>query len=85
MSVALPRGIMGLAQLEWEGSDDDLRLIDVPDTDTSGSLNSRAVAGTVLGTTNPESAPNPVLKTEITTAPGNPVANSDTSAATTGF
>ena len=49
--VALPRGIMGLAQLEWEGSDDDLRLIDVPDTDTSGSLNSRAVAGIVLGTT----------------------------------
>ena len=85
MFVALPRGIIGLVQLLRKGSDDDLRLIDVPDTDTSGSLNSRAVAGNVLGTTNPESTPNPVLNTEITTAPGNPVANSDISAATTGF
>ena len=83
--IALPRGIIGLLQLEWEGSNDDLWLIDVPGTVTSGSLNSTAVAGIVLGTTNPESAPNPVLNTDITTAPGNPAAKSDTSAPTAAF
>ena len=83
--IALPRGMMGLLQLDWKDWDDDLRVIDVPGTVTSGSLNSRAVAGIVLGITNPEFAPNSVLNTEITTAPGNPVANSDISAATTGF
>ena len=67
------------------GLDEDLLLIDVPGRVTSGSLNNRAVAGTVLGTTNPEFAPNAVLNTETTTDPSNPAAKSETSAATAVF
>ena len=37
-----------------------------------GSLNSRAVAGTLLGTINPEFTPIAVLNTEISTVSGNP-------------
>ena len=68
-----------------EASDEDRRLIDVPGRVISGSLNNRAVAGMVLGITNPVFAPNAVLNTETTTDPGNPAANSDTSAATAAF
>merc|ERR1719507_1121449 len=64
------------------GSDDETRLIDVPGTVTSGSLNNIAVAGIVRGTINPESAPNPELNTAITIAPGKPETNSATSDAT---
>ena len=80
-----PSGMIGLLQLIWVGLDEDLLLIDVPGRVTSGSLNNRAVAGTVLGTTNPEFAPKAVLNTDTTTAPGNPAAKSDTSAATAAF
>ena len=83
--MAVPNGIIGLLHPDWEGSVDVRRLIDVPGSVISGSLNSRAVAGTVLGTTNPEFAPRAVVKTEITTDPGNPAANSDTSDATAAF
>ena len=83
--TTLPSGMIGLLQLIWVGLDEDLLLIDVPGRVTSGSLNNRAVAGTVLGTTNPEFAPKAVLNTDTTTAPGNPAAKSDTSAATAAF
>ena len=59
--------------------------MDVPGKVKSGSLNNRAVAGMVRGTTNPVLAPNAVLNTETTTDPGNPAANSETSAATAAF
>ena len=80
--IALPRGIMALLQVDWMGSDDEIRLIDVPGTVTSGSLNNIAVAGIVRGTINPESTPNPELNTAITIAPGKPETNSATSDAT---
>ena len=80
--IALPRGIMALLQVDWMGSDDETRLIDVPGTVTSGSLNNIAVAGIVRGTINPESTPNPELNTAITIAPGKPETNSATSDAT---
>ena len=80
--IALPRGIMGLLQVDWMGSDDEIRLIDVPGTVTSGSLNNIAVAGIVRGTMNPESIPKPELNTAITIAPGKPETNSATSDAT---
>ena len=80
--IALPRGIMALLQVDWMGSDDEIRLIDVPGTVTSGSLNNIAVAGIVRGTMNPESIPNPELNTAITIAPGKPETNSATSDAT---
>ena len=83
--TTFPSGMIGLLQLEWEASDEDRRLIDVPGRVISGSLNNRAVAGIVLGTTNPVFAPNAVLNTETTTDPGNPAANSETSAATAAF
>ena len=51
----------------------------------SGSLNNSAVAGMDRGITNPVFAPNAVLNTETTTDPGNPAANSETSAATAAF
>ena len=78
--MALPMGMIGLLQLE--DSDDDLRLMDVPGTVTSGSLNIIAVAGIVLLTMKPELAPSLELNTAMTTDPGNPVANSETSVAT---
>ena len=80
--IALPRGIMALLQVDWMGSDDEIRLIDVPGTVTSGSLNNIAVAGIVRGTINPESIPKPELNTAITIAPGKPETNSATSDAT---
>ena len=80
--IALPRGIMALLQVDWMGSDDEIRLIDVPGTVTSGSLNNIAVAGIVRGTMNPESIPKPELNTAITIAPGKPETNSATSDAT---
>ena len=80
--IALPRGIMALLQVDWMVSDDETRLIDVPGTVTSGSLNNIAVAGIVRGTINPESTPRPELKTAITIAPGKPETNSATSDAT---
>ena len=80
--IALPRGIMALLQVDWMGSEDETRLIDVPGTVTSGSLNNIAVAGIVRGTINPESTPNPELNTAITIAPGKPETNSATSDAT---
>ena len=80
--IALPRGIMALLQVDWMGSDDETRLIDVPGTVTSGSLNNIAVAGIVRGTMNPESIPKPELNTAITIAPGKPETNSATSDAT---
>ena len=80
-----PSGMIGLLQLGLELSDEDLRLIDVPGRVISGSLNKTAVAGKVLGITNPVFAPNTVLNTETTTDPGNPAANSETSAATAAF
>ena len=83
--IALPKGIIGLLHPDWEGSADVRLLIDVPGNVMSGSLNNKAVAGIVLGTTKPELAPRAELNTDITTAPGNPAANSDTSAATAAF
>ena len=83
--TTFPRGMIGLLQLVLEASDEDRRLIDVPGRVISGSLNNRAVAGMVLGITNPVFAPNAVLNTETTTDPGNPAANSETSAATAAF
>ena len=83
--TALPNGTMGLLHLDMEGSADVLRLMDVPGSVISGSLNNRAVAGMLLGTTKPEFVPKPVLNTEMITAPGNPAANSETSAATAAF
>ena len=83
--MALPNGIIGLLHPDCEGSADVRRLIDVPGSVISGSLNSRAVAGIVLGMKNPEFAPRAVLKTEITTDPGNPAANKDTSDAIAAF
>ena len=80
--IALPRGIMALLQVDWMGSEDETRLIDVPGTVTSGSLNNIAVAGIVRGTINPESIPKPELNTAITIAPGKPETNSATSDAT---
>ena len=80
--ITLPRGIMALLQVDWMGSDDEIRLIDVPGTVTSGSLNNIAVAGIVRGTMNPESIPKPELNTAITIAPGKPETNSATSDAT---
>ena len=80
--IAFPRGIMALLQVDWMGSDDEIRLIDVPGTVTSGSLNNIAVAGIVRGTINPESIPKPELNTAITIAPGKPETNSATSDAT---
>ena len=80
--IAFPRGIMALLQVDWMGSDDEIRLIDVPGTVTSGSLNNIAVAGIVRGTMNPESIPKPELNTAITIAPGKPETNSATSDAT---
>ena len=80
--IALPRGIMALLQVDWMGSDDEIRLIEVPGTVTSGSLNNIAVAGIVRGTMNPESIPKPELNTAITIAPGKPETNSATSDAT---
>ena len=80
--IALPRGIMALLQVDWMGSDDEIRLIDVPGTVTSGSLNNIAVAGIVRGTINPELRPKLELKTAVTTAPGKPETNSATSDAT---
>ena len=50
-----------------------------------GSLNSRAVAGTLLGTINPEFTPIAVLNTEIATASGNPAANGKSSDAVAAF
>ena len=76
-------GMIGLLQLE--DSDDDLRLMDVPGTVTSGSLNIIAVAGIVLLTMKPELAPSLELNTAMTTDPGSPVANSETSVATVGL
>ena len=83
--IAAPKGIMGLLHPNRDGSVDVRLLIDVPGSVMSGSLNSRAVAGIVLGMTNPEFAPRAVLKTEITTDPGNPAANKDTSDAIAAF
>ena len=80
--IALPRGIMALLQVDWMGSDDEIRLIDVPGTVTSGSLNNIAVAGIVRGTINPELRPKLELKTAVTTAPGKPETNNATSDAT---
>ena len=80
--ITLPRGIIALLQVDWMGSDDETRLIDVPGTVTSGSLNNIAVAGIVRGTMNPESIPKPELNTAITIAPGKPETNSATSDAT---
>ena len=80
--IALPRGIMALLQVDWMGSDDETRLIDVPGTVTSGSLNNIAVAGIVRGTINPELRPKLELKTAVTTAPGMPETNNATSDAT---
>ena len=80
--ILFPRGIMGLLQVDWTGSDDEIRLIDVPGTVTSGSLNNIAVAGIVRGTINPELRPKLELKTAVTTAPGKPETNSPTSDAT---
>ena len=83
--TAFPNGIMGLLHPDSDGSVEVLRLIEVPGTVMSGSLNEIAVAGIVLGTTKPEFAPRTELNTEMTTAPGNPAANTDTSVATTAF
>ena len=83
--ITAPKGIMGLLHPGWERSDEVRRLIEVPGTVTSGSLNIRAVAGMVLGTTNPEFAPSVELNTDMTTAPGNPAAKRDNSAATAAF
>ena len=80
--IAVPSGIMGLLQVVWNADDEDLRLMEVPGNVMSGSLNNIAVAGSVLGTINPEFAPNPELNAEITTAPVKPAVNTDTSAAT---
>ena len=83
--TAAPNGMIGLLHPGWERSDEVRRLIEVPGTVTSGSLNIRAVAGMVLGTTNPELAPSVELNTDMTTAPGNPAAKRDNSAATAAF
>ena len=63
--TAAPNGIMGRLHPDCEGSADVRLLIDVPGSVMSGSLNSRAVAGTLLGTINPEFTPIAVLNTEI--------------------
>ena len=83
--TAAPNGMIGLLHPGWERSDEVRRLIEVPGTVTSGSLNIRAVAGMVLGTTNPELAPSVELNTDMTTAPGNPAAKRDNSVATAAF
>ena len=83
--TTLPSGMMGLLQLLWEASDGDCLLIDVPVRVKSGSLNNKAVAGMVLGITNPEFTPKAVLNTDTTTDPGNPAAKREISAATAAF
>ena len=83
--TAAPNGIMGRLHPDCEGSADVRLLIDVPGSVMSGSLNITAVAGIVLGTTKPEFAPRAELKTDITTAPGNPATSSATSDATAIF
>ena len=81
-------GIIGIGQklIGLEGLDgfvDDLLVMLVLGTIGSGSLNSTAVAGIVLGARNvPSSA---FEKIDSTTAPGIPATNAATSASTTAF
>ena len=66
-----------------DGLVDDLLVMLVPGTVESGSLNSTAVAGIVLGARNVPSIE--LEKTDNTTAPGIPATNAATSASTTAF
>ena len=84
MFTFCPMGISGRPQdCELECDDGDDVILRRGDMD-SGSVKSTAVAGTVLGTKNPE-----LIKddenTDKITAPGIPITRVDTSARTTGF